>query len=158
MADRTLTYVRAAFNWHATRDDAFVPPIVRGMARTKNSERARRRILDDQEIRDVWTALDTAHVPPPFPRLVRTLLLSAQRRDEISTMRWEEIEGGNEPATWTIAADRYKTGLSSIVPLTAPIGKAAKARLHLLDDQREKTVQWVLEGKICPRHRDCRPT
>ena len=47
MADRALAYVRKAFNWQATRDDSFTPPIVRGMARTKPSERKRTRFLDD---------------------------------------------------------------------------------------------------------------
>jgi hypothetical protein len=45
MADRTLARVRKAFNWHSTRDDTFVPPIVRGMARTTHAERARERVL-----------------------------------------------------------------------------------------------------------------
>ena len=39
-ADRVLAYVRKAFNWYATRDDEFLPPIVRGMARTKPADRA----------------------------------------------------------------------------------------------------------------------
>ena len=34
-ADRVLAHLRKAFNWQAARDDTFVPPIVRGMARTK---------------------------------------------------------------------------------------------------------------------------
>jgi len=34
-ADRTLAYVRKAFNWYATRDDQFNVPVVRGMARIK---------------------------------------------------------------------------------------------------------------------------
>src|SRR5438445_5329232 len=32
MADRTLAYVRKAFNWYASRDDEFNSPIVKGMA------------------------------------------------------------------------------------------------------------------------------
>ena len=44
MADRTLAYVRKAFNWQAIRDDTFVPPIVRGMARTRSGERSRHRV------------------------------------------------------------------------------------------------------------------
>src|SRR5262245_26700389 len=54
MADRVLAYTRKAFNWQASRDDSFVPPIVRGMARTKPAERARKRILEDDELRDMW--------------------------------------------------------------------------------------------------------
>ena len=33
MADRTLAYLRKAFNWYAVRDDQFNVPVVRGMAR-----------------------------------------------------------------------------------------------------------------------------
>jgi integrase len=114
MADRVLAHTRKAFNWWAARDDTFVPPIVRGMARTKPAERARKRILDDQELRDVWRVLDTAEVPPCYPTYVRSLLLTAQRRDEVARMNWSEIEGD----TWTIPAERYKTGMENVVPLT----------------------------------------
>jgi Arm DNA-binding domain len=42
-ADRVLAYVRKAFNWYATRDDEFLPPIVRGMGRgSRRSARAAR--------------------------------------------------------------------------------------------------------------------
>jgi hypothetical protein len=53
MADRTLGRVRKAFNWYSTRDDTFVPPIARGMARTSIAERARERVLSDTELRAV---------------------------------------------------------------------------------------------------------
>jgi integrase len=99
MADRVLAHVRKAFAWWAARDDNFNSPIVRGMARTSPAERARKRVLDDQEIRDVWKALDTANdLPSCFPSLVRFLLLSARRRDEAAEMQWPEIEGDE----WTI--------------------------------------------------------
>ena len=121
MADRTLAHVRKAFNWQAARDDTFVPPIVRGMSRAKPAaERARKRTLDDDEIRDVWKALDTAFVPSCFPPLVRALLLTAQRRDEVSCMDWSEVEGG----LWAIPADRHKTGAEAgdkLVPLTPAV-------------------------------------
>ena len=114
MADRTLSRLRKAFNWQATRDDEFVPPLVTGMGRTKTSERARKRILDDQEIRDLWIALDTAVAPSCYPAYIRTLLLTAQRRTEVARMRWQEIDG----SAWTIPAERYKTNFSNTVPLT----------------------------------------
>ena len=116
MADRTLAYIRKAFNWQATRDDSFAPPIVRGMARTKPGERKRKRILDDQEIRDVWSALDELKKSAPlcYPRFARTLLYVAQRREEVSRMVWEEIAGD----AWTIPAERSKNKIASVVPLT----------------------------------------
>ena len=133
MADRTLAHLRKAFNWHAVRDDQFVPPLVRGMARTKGIDRARTRILSDEEIRDVWRALDTAELPKPFPGLVRMLLLTCQRREEVSCMTWEEIENG----VWEIPRARYKTGQPNSVPLSvaarALIGKTGKGFVFTTD-------------------------
>jgi integrase len=117
MADRVLAHVRKAFNWQAARDDQFVPPIVRGMARTRPAERARKRVLTDEEIRDLWKALDAARAPTPYAVFVRALLLTAQRRDEVARMRWEEIEAD----TWIIPAERYKTNVPNAVPLTAAV-------------------------------------
>lgn len=114
MADRALAYVRKALNWWAARDDQFNPPFVKGMARTKARERARSRVLDDQEIRDVWEAVGLARVPACYPAFVRTLLLTAQRRDEVAKMRWEEIEGD----TWIIPSARTKGKIENAVPLT----------------------------------------
>ena len=114
-ADRVLAYVRKAFNWYAARDDEFTPPIVRGMARTKPSERARTRALADDEICSLWTALESTDSPEPFRAMVRVLLLTAQRKNEIGLMRAEEIDGD----TLVIPAERYKTGVPNAVPLTA---------------------------------------
>jgi integrase len=117
MADRTLAIVRKAFNWRAARDDDFHPPIAKGMARTKPKERERQRALSDQEIRDVWSALETIVDPACYPAFIRILLLTATRRDEAAKMCWDEING----ELWTIPAVRYKTGRKTgdhVIPLT----------------------------------------
>jgi integrase len=116
MADRTLAYVRKAFNWYAARDDRFVPPIVKGMARTKPSDRKRKRILTDEEIREVWAALDALpKAPACYPRYVHALLLTAMRRDQVAKMTWAEINGDE----WIIPDKRNnKTKLDHLVPLS----------------------------------------
>jgi integrase len=114
MADRVLAYVRKAFNWQATRDDQFAPPIVKGMARTKPKERSGKRVLDDEEIRDVWAALAKFDAPACYPAYVKTLLLTATRRNEASDMIPGEIVGD----LWTIPGARYKTKLDHVIPLT----------------------------------------
>lgn len=120
MADQTLAFLRRVFNWHASRDDDFRSPIVRGMARTKPKARARKRILADDEIREVWTALGSApDLPECYPAYVRALLLTAARRSEVAGMNSVEIEGD----LWTIPAERCKTKLDHVVPLT-PQAKA----------------------------------
>jgi integrase len=114
MADRALAHVRKAFNWQATRDDEFASPIVRGMARTKPKERTRKRVLADDEIRDIWKALGTANVPACYPPFVKSLLLCATRRNESAYMNSSEIDGD----LWTIPGERYKTKLDHVIPLT----------------------------------------
>ena len=122
MADRTLAYLRKAFNWYAARDDQFNVPIVRGMARIKPKERARTRVLSDEEIHIIWPALGAAGT---FGALVKALLLTAQRRDEIAQMSRKEIGGD---AIWEIPAERYKTKRPNFVPLS-------KAALKVIDAQ-----------------------
>ena len=68
MADRTLAYLRKAFNWYAARDDQFNVPVVRGMARIKPKERARTRVLSDQEIRIIWPASARLELSVPWSR------------------------------------------------------------------------------------------
>jgi integrase len=110
MADRTLAIMRRVFNWHASRSDDFRSPIVRGMARTKTHERARARILSDDEIRTVWK---TAEGQGAFGRMVRFLLLTGARRSEASGMAWAELAGTD----WTLPASRNKTKLDLLRPL-----------------------------------------
>jgi integrase len=114
MADRVLSYVRKAFFWHATRDDEFVVPIVKGMSRSSPKERERERILTDEEIRDLWEALDAMPTPACIAPFVRSLLLCATRLNESAQMHWNEIEGG----LWTIPGSRYKNKKDHVIPLS----------------------------------------
>jgi integrase len=109
-ADRTLAYLRKAFGWHATRDDQFNVPVVRGMARVRPKERARTRVLADDEIRAIWPELTGT-----IGTLVKLLLLTAQRRTEVAQMTWSEI---GADAIWAIPAGRSKSRHANFVPLS----------------------------------------
>jgi Arm DNA-binding domain len=74
MADHVLAYLRRVMTWHASRSDDFRSPIVRGMARTRPSQRRRQRVLSDHEIRAVWRAAEGS--PSAFGHLVQFLLLT----------------------------------------------------------------------------------
>jgi integrase len=118
MADRVLAHVRKFFNWYAARDDKFLPPIVKGMARTKPKERARERFLEDEEIRDLWRALDSLEYPEArFPAFMRCLLLTAQRRSNVAKMHRKQIGGD----MWAIAGADFKTKTSQVVPLSSSV-------------------------------------
>jgi integrase len=106
-------------NWHAVRSDDFRPPIVKGMARVRASERARERTLADAELRVIWkTAMK---LEGPFPAFLRFLLLTGARRSEASEMTWEEVRDGD----WLLPAGRNKTKRD----LMRPLSRAAEAVL-----------------------------
>jgi integrase len=120
MANGTLAIVRVIMNWHASRDDDFRSPIVKGMGRVKQSELARDRILTDAELRVVWkTAEEDAG---PFGALIQFLLLTAARRNEAAEMPWAELVGTD----WVLPKERNKVGGELIRPLS----EAARAVLE----------------------------
>jgi integrase len=115
MADKCRACTRKALSWYAERDDQFnlMAAFVRVKPRANPKERARARVLSDDEIRIIWPVLDEAFT---FGALVKALLLTAQRRNEVAHMSRSEI--GND-GIWTIPAERYKTKLASHVPLSS---------------------------------------
>ena len=112
IADRLLRLIRSCLKWYASKKNRkFHPPSTDGMERTKASEIKRNRVLTDDEIRALWAAAPA----DTFGGIVKTLLLTAQRRDEVGGMARSEIDrNGN----WTIPAERYKTKKANVVPLT----------------------------------------
>ena len=112
MADHVLAYLRRVMTWHASRSDDFRSPIVRGMARTRPSQRRRQRVLSDDELKAVWCAVEA--LQSAFGYLVRFLLLTATRRTEAAAMRRGEVVGDD----WIIPQERYKTGLELVIPLS----------------------------------------
>jgi integrase len=113
MADMVLARLRMLFAWHAARDERFRSPLVAGMARTRPKERARDRILSDDEIRALWAASEECE-PMVFGPFARFLLLTAQRRDEVAGAKWSELD--SDP--WIIPRGRYKTKIEHAVPLS----------------------------------------
>jgi integrase len=137
MADLTLAYLRKVLNWHAARTE-YRSPIVRGMARTNPKERARSRVLTDDELRKVWKA--TGKMQNAFGPFVRFTLLTAVRREEAARMQRGELERGD---LWVIPAARYKTKLDHAVPLS----KAARAILKAVPSINGGDLVFTHDGK-----------
>jgi integrase len=75
----------------------------------------RERVLCDDELAALWRATASAG---PFRGIVRLLILTGQRREEVAGMTWAELSG--DFSTWTIPASRAKNGATHLVPLSAP--------------------------------------
>jgi len=106
-ADMVLAIIRKVMNWYQSRNDDYVSPVVRGMKRT-TGDRTRRRILADEEIRAV---VNTAKEAGTFGAIIQVLLLTAQRREKVATMKWTDIVDGE----WRIASEpREKSNAGSL--------------------------------------------
>jgi len=136
-ANRVLAVVRKMFNFAIERDWLDVNPCV--MIKRVVKEQARDRVLTEDEIRAVWSALDQEQ--PMMAGLIRLRLLTAQRGGELHGARWEEFDlvGG----WWTIPASRAKNRLSHRVPLSPPALQIVKD-LHKFTGKSE----WVFPSPV----------
>jgi integrase len=112
MANRILALVRKMFNFAIEHDWLDVNPC--HMVKRVVRERPRDRVLNENEIRAVWAALEDEHVV--MASLIRLRLLTAQRGGELHGARWDEVD--LTTGWWTIPGDRSKNGLSHRVPLS----------------------------------------
>jgi integrase len=113
-ANRVLAAVRKMFNWCVERDILQATPFAG--VKPPSKERPRDRVLSDHEIRAAWMAAD--QLGGPFGALVKLLILTGQRRDEVARMRWSEIN--LKTRLWALPPERVKNGLAHEIPLSAP--------------------------------------
>lgn len=117
MARRVQAYVRRFFRWCIERDILRTDPTA-GMPRVGNGK-SRERVLSDEELAKVWRATEGL-----FGAVTRLLILTGARREEITQLRWSEIDGD----VVKLEGDRTKTGAPHIIPLSA----TAQALLNCL--------------------------
>jgi integrase len=113
-ARHAFAAVRRLFGWAVSRDLIEKSPC-EGLEAVElhGAPAARDRVLTDNELCLVWRVADTAGYP--FGALVKMLLLTGQRRDEIANATWSEIDG--TLLTLTIPAERMKGNFVQTVPL-----------------------------------------
>ncbi len=103
--------LRPFFKWCAERDLILKSPL-EDMSPPKPLP-SRDRVLTDAEIATFWKASEADALFGPFYRL---LLLTAQRREEVGGMQWQEV--AREAATWTIPKSRTKNAKEHVVHLS----------------------------------------
>ena len=131
IAGRTAAYGRACFAWAMKRGTVPTNPFAELPMPTSITKRE--RVLGDEEPGAIWRAAGEA--PLPYGAIVRLLMLTGQRREEVAGMTWAELS--EDLATWTIPATRTKNGIPHLVPLSQP----ARELLHDLPSDRPGDVQ-----------------
>lgn len=134
-ANRTLANLKAFFNWCLSEDRLTVNPCV-GIREPGGAETSRDRVLSDDEIRTLWPIMEETGYP--FGCLAQFLLVTAQRRDEGSNLRWSEIADldGSNPV-WTIPASKNKGGRLHEVPLSPLAVRLLKSLPRIAIEFRE---------------------
>jgi integrase len=112
-ANRTLAAIRRLFNWCVERDVLPSSPCL-GL-KPPADEKA--RVLSDDEIRLLWQACHS--IGWPFGPLVKLLLITGQREEEVGRATYAEFSLEDDPPSWTIPAARAKNGREQFVPLSA---------------------------------------
>jgi integrase len=113
-ANRTLAAIRAMFNFALRRGIIDSTPVA--LVERPGEETRRERTLSHEEIRAVWSAAEGLGYP--FGTFFQLTLLLGQRREEVASMRWADLDLEN--GIWTLPADATKASRGHIVPL-API-------------------------------------
>jgi integrase len=107
-AARARAALSAMFNW-AIREgfDIAANPVL-GTNRPPEPK-SRERVLADRELAEIWRGCRD----DDYGRIIKLLMLTGQRRNEVGGMRWSEIDGD----TWTIPGTRTKNHREHVVPL-----------------------------------------
>jgi integrase len=125
-ADVVLTTLRSIASWLHKRDDSYTPPFARGMRRASREGRA--RILNDDEIKRLWLVGDKAEIYPIGP-LAQLLLLTAQRRQKLCALKWDDIQDG----IWTIRTAPKEKGNAGTLKLPRIALDILRAQPRLID-------------------------
>ncbi|EKJ94389.1 phage integrase family protein [Bradyrhizobium lupini HPC(L)] len=81
----------------------------------KLSKTVSTRVLSDEEIQAYWQAADAT--PYPLGPFYKLLMLTGQRKSEVSDARWREFDL-QKRKLWTVPEERFKSGQAHIVPLS----------------------------------------
>lgn len=122
-ANRYLVQLRAVFRWAKSRGIISVDPAAAVTA--GGAHHARDRVLSYAELTAIWRATGTDH---PFHAIVRLLMLTGQRREEVGGMDWSEVD--LEAAQWHLPAARAKNRRQHLIPLSPPALVLLKALPH----------------------------
>lgn len=126
-ANHALAAVRKLFNWCLERGLVEASPC--SNIKRPGTIKTRERALSDTELAAVWGA--SVAIGFPYQQLVRLLILTAQRRGEVTGLLWPEVD--LEQRLWTIPGGRTKNKRQHVVPLSPQVVAVIDGLPHLHD-------------------------
>ena len=143
MANRTLAVIRKMFNFAVSRDIVPTSPCL--AVRAPAPENRRDRVLTTDEIRALWHGLEGAKMASGTKLAIKIQLVTGQRKVEIVSAAWEEIDFTT--GWWTIPASKAKNKIPHRVPLSPLTIELLEAAKHLAVDS-----PWVFPSPQTDRH------
>jgi integrase len=111
------------FGWAMSEGIAENNPVI---GTNKSEEVPRDRVLKDHELRAIWKHAGDDH----YGSILKLLLLTGQRREEIGGLRWAEIEEG----AIHLPGSRTKNKRPHVIPLSTQADAILKAQIRRADD------------------------
>lgn len=109
-ANRARSSLSAMMGWGIEKGRIDTNPVI-NVAKALKREPKRDRVLTDDELADVWTCCGE----DDFGRIIKLLILTAARREEVAGMRWPELDLAR--GAWQLPAERVKNGRAHLIPL-----------------------------------------
>ena len=117
-AHNVYDHIRSLFSWAIERGKKYglkTSPCDRVRpSKLIGKKNKRTRVLTDNEIRALWHATDA--IGYPFGPLVKALMLTGARLDEVAGARWREFDLPGKK--WTVPEQRFKSESPHIVALS----------------------------------------
>jgi integrase len=118
-ANRVRSTMSAMFGWAMREGLAQSNPVVNT---NKRAERPRDRVLRDVELQLIWQALDGGQ----YATIVRLLMLTGQRMNEITSLCWSEIDFNR--GVISLPGERTKNGRPHDVPMAPTVRALLQAQ------------------------------
>jgi integrase len=131
-ANRVYSLLKQCFEFAAAKELIPASPMA-GVLRPGGDEVPRDRALNEDEVRTFWTKLESAAMSRTSQLGLKLLLVTAQRRGEITAARWQQFD--LETGLWTIPAELSKNGKAHKVPLS-PLAVKILGELHAITGTR----------------------
>jgi len=145
-ASRAQAHLLAFFAWCMTRGHCEQNPVIN--TETYKQGPGRDRVLNDDELRNVWNACQD----DDFGKIVRLLILTGCRRQEIGGLRWSEID--LDAGTITLPKDRTKNGREHMLTLPKMAmaiirsGPHRVGRDHLFGERGDGFGSWQYAKRL----------
>ena len=130
-ANRARASLSGMFGWAIAEGYCKLNPVT---GTNQNKEQARQRVLTDDEIARIWKSCGD----DDYGHIVKLLLLTGQRRQEIGALRWSEVQDD----TIALPKERTKNDRPHDVPLSA-------AAMAIISEARQGQREGGQDSDLC---------